>query len=660
MEPMDENAGGAPARWRDLAQIDEARGVWMVEEPAEGRQVWLIRLNAAQRADGELTAALGKVIGELATLAEPQLGVPVTGARELAESGEIGFAVPPGQLWGDVFPLGKKMPWASARSWALSFARVLETASRHGRVDGSLHPSRVWLTEDGRILVPGFGLGPLLDPARQGDVRQIWFSPQAVDGFPVTALDDRYSVGGMVYQAVTGVAPLDPNNRVYEIRYTTPASPLKAGAEIPPRTSETIMACLEKDPAKRPASSAVLIGGFDVVNVSAPQKGKPFMPVEFDPTLSQAQPLPPPPSFGPVRPLLLRPEVWFATFVMVAAAGLGAWMIWFSWPKEKAGPGAGGPKTQAETDRELEARLRREAAAQGASNGIVGDAVVTNLAELLAFTPTNPPAAPVVAVPEKTVDPSLETLRKDSERRAEEIIEQAKRRAEEQFKKDQEASEKKRQAAAAEEQSKFVPIFNGQDLNGWSGDTNYWSVQNGTLTGWIGADATPGTIGWLVSGQPAVGDFELRGQFRMRLLRDNRAGSAAVLYRATAAGRDGYHFALGFDPALIGSVVGNSGRGILAIQGQMAEQLQAAAARPISSALPGAAAAHAGIRMNDWNEFRILARGDTVTHELNGHTVAVLKDGSPLRPRTGAISLRVGGEMPACVVQFKELKLRRE
>jgi hypothetical protein len=508
--------------------------------------------------------------------------------------------------------------------------------------------------------VPGFGLGPLLDPAKQADVRQIWFSPQAADGFPVTALDDRYSVGAMVYQAVTGVIPLDPHNRVYEIRYTTPVTPLKAGAQIPPRTSETIAACLEKDPAKRPAATSALIGGFDVADAPAPQKGKPFMPVEFDPGLSQGRPLPPPPSMMPMRPAILRPEVWFATFVMLAAVGLGAWMIWFSWPKENTGSGSGKAPAHAETDQELEARLLREAAATGASNGVAAVPAVTNLAALLASTPTNPPVAAVVAAPDEKLYPGLEELRKNSERRAAEIIEEAKRRAEDQFKKSQEAAEKKRRAATVEEQSKFLPLFNGQDLRGWIGDTNYWSVQNGTLTGWIGAEATPGTIGWLTCGQPAVGDFELRGQFRMRLLRDNKAGSAAVLYRASAAGRDGYHFALGFDPTLIGSVVGNTGRGILALQGQRTEQLPSATARPVSSALPDAAAAQAGIRMTDWNEFRITARGDTITHEINGRTVAMLKDGSPLRPRSGSISLRVGGEMPACVVQFKELKLRRE
>jgi hypothetical protein len=660
MESKEEISGGTPGRWREVVVIDEARGVSIVEEPAAKRQVWLIRVSAEQRADDDLMLNLGAMLERLAAVQEAQLGLPVTGWPELMEAGEIGFAIPAGQLWGDVFPLKTKAAWPKAKACSVSFVRLLEAAARHGLVDGSLHPSRVWMAADGRILVPGFGFGSRLDPATQNDVRRIWFSPQAADGFPVVAADDVYSVGAMIYQAATGATPLDPNNLVYEIRYTTPAPAVKAGAQITVRGSETLAACLEKDPAKRPATLAALFGGFEEVDAPAPQKGKPFIPLEFDPGLSQSNPLPPMPSMGPMRPLLLRPEVWFATIVMLSALGLGAWMIWFSWPKEKSPLKPTSEEVLVAKNRELEAQLDREANSRGATHGFADIPGVTNLAQLLAPA-TNDFNTPVpAAAPDKRSQAQMEEVRKASRRKAAEIIEEAQRLADDKLRQEREAAEKKRLAVIVKEEAKFVSIFNGKDLKGWVGDRAYWSVQNGTLTGWIGADATPGTIGWLTCSQPEVGDFELRGQFRLRLLRDNRAGSAAVLYRALPGGRDGYHFVLGFDPSIIGSVVGNSGRGILAIQGQMTEQVAAASARPIITALPEAAAAQSAIRMNDWNEFRIVARGDTITHEINGQTVARLKDGSPIGPRRGLISLRVGGETPACVVQFKELTLRRE
>ena len=661
MEPMDESSGGASERWRNRVAVDEGRGVWLVEEAGQDRLVWLFRLNETQRADARLLDAIAAHLVRLGELREPQLGAPITGDAELRGAGEIGFAVPPGKLWGDAFPLGTRTPWAEAKPWALSLARLLETAARHGLIDGSLHPGRVWLTEDGRILAPGFALGPLLDPAAQGDVRQIWFSPQAVDGYPVTAADDRYSAAALIYQMVTGNAPLDPDNLVYEIRYAVPKTPESAGARIPAKASEVLMACLEKAPTKRPGSVAALLAGWNTVDAPAPQRGKTFTPAEFDPSLSQAASLPPP-RLAPMRPAFLRPEVWFATFVMLAALGIGGWMLWVSWPKTKGPLDPNSEEALIAKGRELDAEMLRAAAASGATNGMVDIQALTNVAGLAAPTILSN----AVAAPAPTNAPSAEDrqrdemLRRESERRAAEIIAEARRLAEEKLRAERDAAEKLRQTETAKEESKFVPVFNGQDLAGWTGDTAYWSVQGGTLTGWIGGDAPPGTIGWLTSSQPAAGDFELRGQFRMRLLRDNRAGSAAIIYRGTAGGRDGYHFLLGFDPAVVGSVVGNSGRGMIAQQGQMTELGESPTARPVASDLPGVEAARRAIRLNDWNEFRITARGDTITHEINGKVVAVLRDKSSVRPRSGTFALRVGGASPACVVQFRELKLRRE
>src|SRR5437016_11651408 len=37
--------------------------------------------------------------------------------------------------------------------------------------------------------------------------------------------------------------------------------------------------------------------------------------------------------------------------------------------------------------------------------------------------------------------------------------------------------------AAAADESGFVSLFNGRDLTGWEGDTNYWSVKDGAIIG---------------------------------------------------------------------------------------------------------------------------------------------------------------------------------
>src|SRR5690606_31394461 len=74
---------------------------------------------------------------------------------------------------------------------------------------------------------------------------------------------------------------------------------------------------------------------------------------------------------------------------------------------------------------------------------------------------------------------------------------------------------------------KFKPIFDGKTLDGWEGDSTYWSVENGAIVGKI----TPATllkrntfIIWK-GGQPA--DFELKAEFRI-----SAEGNSGINYRS--------------------------------------------------------------------------------------------------------------------------------
>ncbi|WP_255702657.1 family 16 glycoside hydrolase [Antarcticibacterium sp. 1MA-6-2] len=44
-------------------------------------------------------------------------------------------------------------------------------------------------------------------------------------------------------------------------------------------------------------------------------------------------------------------------------------------------------------------------------------------------------------------------------------------------------------SGASNRNNEFVKIFDGKSLNGWEGDSTYWSVENGNLVGQI----TPST-----------------------------------------------------------------------------------------------------------------------------------------------------------------------
>src|SRR5262249_16678014 len=126
----------------------------------------------------------------------------------------------------------------------------------------------------------------------------------------------------------------------------------------------------------------------------------------------------------------------------------------------------------------------------------------------------------------------------------------------------------------------FKPLFNGHDLTGWAGQSEYWSVQEGAITGTTTKEHSAKSSTFLVAKVAAtnllVDDFELR--FSYRIVANNPSGSAnsGVLYR----GRDLVNFAVAGYQAdldaggassgnLYDEAAGGRGRGLMARSGDL-------------------------------------------------------------------------------------------
>jgi len=70
---------------------------------------------------------------------------------------------------------------------------------------------------------------------------------------------DVFSFGVMAYYACTGKYPFDGDKAQIEqtIREATPVSPLKSGHPVPRNVVMIILACLEKNPDRRPTMEKV-------------------------------------------------------------------------------------------------------------------------------------------------------------------------------------------------------------------------------------------------------------------------------------------------------------------------------------------------------------------------------------------------------------------
>ncbi|MBE7179554.1 MAG: DUF1080 domain-containing protein, partial [Mucilaginibacter polytrichastri] len=83
------------------------------------------------------------------------------------------------------------------------------------------------------------------------------------------------------------------------------------------------------------------------------------------------------------------------------------------------------------------------------------------------------------------------------------------------------------QKAGKKNKDGYVSIFDGKTLNGWDGDSNYWRVEDGCLTGEITPDKLLKTNSFIIwkGGEPA--DFELKGEFKI-----TQAGNSGINYRS--------------------------------------------------------------------------------------------------------------------------------
>jgi len=216
-----------------------------------------------------------------------------------------------------------------------------------------------------------------------------------------------------------------------------------------------------------------------------------------------------------------------------------------------------------------------------------------------------------------------------------------------------------------------VSIFNGTDLTGWEGNMTLWSVKDGAITGITPpdpADPKKGLIKhntFLVWKGGTVGDFELTFQYRIE------KGNSGVQYRSKelAPGEfgpiiSGYQADFEAGKTYSGILYEEKGRGILAKRGEKTVIKPAAdgGKKPvveITGSVGDSAAIQAAIKDEQWNDYKIVAKGNHVQHFINGmQTVDVTDEDAANAPKEGLLALQIH-QGPPMIVQFKNFKLTK-
>jgi hypothetical protein len=214
-------------------------------------------------------------------------------------------------------------------------------------------------------------------------------------------------------------------------------------------------------------------------------------------------------------------------------------------------------------------------------------------------------------------------------------------------------------------------LFNGEDLAGWEGNPKLWSVQDGAITGKTGEDAETKIKHntFLVWKGGTVGDFELTAKYRIE------KGNSGIQYRSKVQSTGefgpivgGYQADFEAGKTYSGILYEERGRGILAQRGQQTKIVPQSKdpANPksqdfkveVTGSVGDSNEIQASIKSEDWNEYKVIAKGNHFQHFINGmKTVDVTDDDSAHAAKEGILALQIH-QGPPMIVQFKDIVLK--
>ncbi|MBW4891434.1 DUF1080 domain-containing protein [Mucilaginibacter sp. HMF5004] len=210
----------------------------------------------------------------------------------------------------------------------------------------------------------------------------------------------------------------------------------------------------------------------------------------------------------------------------------------------------------------------------------------------------------------------------------------------------------------------FHSIFDGKTLDGWIGDPKYWRVENGEIVGEI----TPATIikvnTFLIYTKEQPADFELKAEYRIsakgnsginyRSVRIDTLPYALKGYQADIDGKDKYN--LGY-PRYSGQNYEERGRQFLALRGQ---RTVIGNGKPqLTDSLGTKAELLKAIKYDDWNELRIVAKGNNLKHYINGVLMSEVTDNDVTnRKMSGLIGVQVHVG-PSMKIEYRNFMLKK-
>jgi serine/threonine-protein kinase len=256
-------------RYRLLGRLGSGgmADVWCAEDNMLDRRVALKFLHERFAQDEQFVERFRREASSAAGLQHPNV-VSVFDRGTYEGSHYIAMEYVEGASLNDLIERGLSVPEA------VEIVRQVLAAARYAHANGIVHrdlkPQNVLVDADGRARVTDFGIaragaseitqtGSVLGTAQ-------YLSPEQAQGLPVTAASDIYSIGVMLYEALTGRVPFEAESPVsVALKQVSerPRPPSELNPSVSRALDAVVLKALAKDPSNRFASADEFLAALD-------------------------------------------------------------------------------------------------------------------------------------------------------------------------------------------------------------------------------------------------------------------------------------------------------------------------------------------------------------------------------------------------------------
>jgi hypothetical protein len=226
-----------------------------------------------------------------------------------------------------------------------------------------------------------------------------------------------------------------------------------------------------------------------------------------------------------------------------------------------------------------------------------------------------------------------------------------------------------------DEHTGYKQIFDGKSLNGWDADSSIWRVEDGVMVGET-VEGKPKGNNYIVYRGDKARDFDLKLQMKIE-----KGGGGGIQYRSVTgvewtrpqpSGQPPYDLKFMMTGpqadfwfpvnAHTESYTGqwyseNTMQGILAYRGQVTQALPGETNRLVA-AIGDKRALGGYVKINEWNDYEIIARGGVMMHIMNGQLMAIFIDDNKdsVNNQPGLIGFEI--ESQPCKISVRDIWLR--